>query len=389
MGQQLDLADILATTSFVNTLNVDTSAEYAGNLGGIWLGALRSLGYSIAQATYDYKPLELPKAKQVVIVLVDGLGWHNLQLRKGHVPFIKQATQKLLTTFPSTTATALTTFGTAKAPANTNMMSYSLRDPHNQVFSLISWANTELTPREWQLMPTLPTRYQNRCKMASVGQAKFIDSGITLCAFAGIAQYSAPNLAGRITRTLQLLKQHQLVYLYWGEIDKAGHRYGVNSESWIRALELLDAHMQELAARLPKDCLLLISADHGMLDIDTYYDLKENSNLARDISLVAGEGRGLHVYTKQSPTEAQVENWRQQLDNYALVLTRDELLASGLLGGNYSTRYEALGDLILLAKDAVSLTHRDYFTATAISMPGQHGSITPVEMEVPLLVYLK
>jgi hypothetical protein len=69
----------------------------------------------------------------------------------------------------------------------------------------------------------------------------------------------------------------------------------------------------------------------------------------------------------------------------ALVLTRDELIDTGVLGPIASTVAQRLGDIVILCREAVAVYHSPTASANSVAMTGQHGSITPREREVPVI----
>ncbi len=58
-----------------------------------------------------------------------------------------------------------------------------------------------------------------------------------------------------------------LVYVYWGELDKVGHVHGCQSWEWGEELARIDEAVRRLAERLPGDAVLVVTADHGMVDV--------------------------------------------------------------------------------------------------------------------------
>ena len=89
--------------------------------------------------------LGLPSARHVVVVLLDGLGHHQLDARKGHAPFLRGAESAILSAaFPTTTATSLALLGTGKAAGLTGMTGYTARNPDSgKLANLVSWAGAE------------------------------------------------------------------------------------------------------------------------------------------------------------------------------------------------------------------------------------------------------
>ncbi|GAA4960496.1 hypothetical protein GCM10023238_29600 [Streptomyces heliomycini] len=86
-----------------------------------------------------------------------------------------------------------------------------------------------------------------------------------------------------------------LVYTYYAEVDGAGHRYGLDSDTWRGQLMYVDRLVQRLAEQLPPRSALYVTADHGMIDIpfdeDHRIDFDEDWELKAGVALLGGEGR--------------------------------------------------------------------------------------------------
>jgi hypothetical protein len=83
-----------------------------------------------------------------------------------------------------------------------------------------------------------------------------------------------------------------LTYVYYGDVDRTGHVHGCGSEEWRAALGDADVFLGALQAELPPDALLVVTADHGMVDIDpaAVVDVADNAALRVGVELLAGEG---------------------------------------------------------------------------------------------------
>src|SRR5699024_8961015 len=125
-----------------------------------------------------------------------------------------------------------------------------------------------------------------------------------------------------------------LVYLYWGQVDSAGHEHGWLSPEWGKELSDLDTQLHRLDRLLPAGTLLIITADHGMVDIPTEgrIDVAAHEQLQRDVELIAGEPRAVHVYTRPGRDGAVAQRWRDTLGERARILSRAEVIESGLVG---------------------------------------------------------
>ncbi|MBD8058595.1 alkaline phosphatase family protein [Cellulomonas sp. JH27-2] len=335
----------------------------------------------------------IPAASRVCVVLVDGLGWTNLSERAGHAPFLRRAlagSEPLTSTFPSTTATAMGTFGVGLPPGSTGMLGYTVRDPGTATLgNLVSW--TGLPPAEqWQPEPTIFQRLVAAgSAVTSVGPARFAGSGLTQAALRGAAYVAAESLPARVDAAVATLRQPGLAYLYWGDVDKAGHHHGWGSWQWGDALAELDFELGRLARSLPRGTVVVITADHGMVDVDlaARWDVAHDATLGRDVALVAGEPRALHLHLDdQADPVAVRDRWAQVLEHNALVLTRDDAIAAGLLGTVAERVRPVIGDVVVAMRGRATVVDSRTQTPASLELVGVHGSLTPSEMLIPCLV---
>lgn len=364
--------------------------------------ALDAVGLSTTSAGRtsgaDRELLGLPTARKVCVVLVDGLGARMLAERGGHAPFLRAQLGDALTltsTFPSTTASAITAVGTGELPGVTGMLGYSVRDPASGgVLNLIRWDGTTLSPRAWQRRDTLFEQLAARRAagealpdVVSVGPARFVGSGLTEAALRGMRNVSAESLAERVDATCAQLRRKDVaaVYLYWGDVDHVGHEHGWGSWQWGEEITATDGELARLARSLPRGTLLLVTADHGMVDVGARVDVAHRPGLAQDVELVAGEPRANHVYTAAGTAAAVADRWREELGETAWVLERDELIERGLLGEVADDRRETVGDVVALMRADHAVVDSRTQPPKSLEMVGMHGSLTPGEMLVPLV----
>ncbi|MEE6274359.1 nucleotide pyrophosphatase/phosphodiesterase family protein [Georgenia sp. MJ206] len=376
--------------------------DYGGAcLRAVLPAALDALGAETTSggrtSAQDRELLGLPRARKVCVVLVDGLGAQMLAERGGHAPFLRSHLPDSLTLtsgYPSTTATSLTMLGTGETPGATGMLGYTVRNPADgALLNLITWEDAGLHPREWQRVPTLVERLgapPAGPDIVSVGPARFVGSGLTEAALRGPRFVAAGSLADRVDATVRLLRKPSAadaVYLYWGDVDKVGHHHGWGSWQWGEEVEAADAELARLARELPRGTLLLITADHGMVDLvdDSRVDVATTPELARGVDLVAGEPRAVHVHCEPGQAEAVAARWRDVLGESAWVLLREEAEAVGLFGALLEKNRTVVGDVVVAARGRRAIVDSRTQTPGSIALVGVHGSLTPAELLVPLV----
>ncbi|MEZ0447790.1 alkaline phosphatase family protein [Cellulomonas sp. ICMP 17802] len=388
--------EVPTTAAPSGLLSADLVAPGVGYpcLGRVLPGVAGAIGVdTVADAASSQALLGLPSASRVCVVLVDGLGHTNLAERAGHAPFLRRRlgdSAPLTSTFPSTTATAMGTFGVALPPGRTGMLGYTVRDPATgQLGNLVSW--TGLPPaREWQRELTVFEQLVAAgTTVTSIGPARFSGSGLTEAALRGPTYRAAESLAARVDATVDALRAPGVAYLYWGDVDKAGHHHGWGSWQWGDALAELDAELGRLARLLPRDTLLLVTADHGMVDVDraARWDVATDPALSAGVELVAGEPRALHLHLAADAEPTVVaDRWREVLGASAVVATRSEAAADSWFGEISEHVLPVIGDVVVAMTGRATVVDSRTQTPGSLDLIGVHGSLTPHEMLVPCVV---
>jgi hypothetical protein len=367
--------------------------DYAGpSLSGLLPAVADALGVPAADGPARRAQLGLPATHRVCVVLVDGLGYANLTERSGHAPFLRSlldGAAPLSAGYPSTTAASMGTFGTGTGPGRTGLVGYTVRNPRDgRLANMVSWDG--LGPaRDWQREPTVfETLVAHGVTVTTVGPGKFMGSGLTEAALRGGGYRAAESLADRVDAALRLLREPGLVYLYWGDVDKTGHHEGCGTWQWRDQLEALDSELRRLVRSLPAGASLVVTADHGMVDVDPVrrWDVATTPALAADVALVAGEPRALHVHLDAGADPAVVAaRWSETLGDAAVVLTGDEAIGAGLFGPVSAHVRPLIGDLVVATTGRATVVDSRTQTPASLRLVGVHGSLTPAEVQVPLL----
>ncbi len=350
--------------------------------------------------------LQLGTHPRVCTVLVDGLGARLLAERGGHAPFLRRAGAsqpgtapvELRTTVPSTTATALATLGTGCAPGAHGMVGYKAFEPGTlRVVNHLSWPS-DLDPAAWQPCGTVYEQVVAAAvPVVMVGPAAFERSGLTRAALRGPTYVRAESLEARVDAAVRALQAtpRAMVNVYWGDVDKTGHARGWLSHEWASQLERVDGAMADLRRRAPSDALVVVTADHGMVDCppSAVLDVARHPHLRADVRATAGEPRLLQLRVADGCADAVAGRWRDVLGERAWVLTCDEAVAAGWFGsvaadpatGADGGSMRRVGDVLVAARGDLAVVDSERDERSVLSMVGQHGSLTDAETAVPLL----
>ena len=96
----------------------------------------------------------------------------------------------------------------------------------------------------------------------------------------------------------------------------------------------MDALLTRLVEALPPDAALLITADHGGLNVPEHsrIDLDADSRLSAGVRVVAGDPRVRYLHTEPGAASDVIAAWSELLNGRAEVRSRDDAVAAGLFG---------------------------------------------------------
>lgn len=341
--------------------------------------------------------LELARVDRAVVVLVDGLGAEPLAASSGHARALAGAmtgkADVIHTGVPTTTAAAIATLTTGAAPGEHGIVGYAALDPAGDrvVNQLRGW-DRGMAPESWQPVPTLFERaLAAGLDPVVIGAEQYRDSGFTRAVLRGARYLGGRRIADRAEALAGLIADASwrgIAYLYIPELDQAGHEHGWRSRRWADALEAADAAIGGLLPALDRRTGLLVTADHGMVDIPAHghVTLPDGSPLLRGVRHVAGEPRMLHLHVEPGEDAAALaEAWRAEEGARAWVATREEAVGAGWFGPTRPEAAARIGDVLVAPRALVAYATEAQDAAGAGAMVGQHGSWTPAETRVPLL----
>jgi predicted AlkP superfamily pyrophosphatase or phosphodiesterase len=325
------------------------------------------------------------EADQVVLLVLDGLGWDQLQARRHLAPTLASlAGSRITSVSPTTTATALTSIATGLTPGEHGVVGYRVAVDH-EVLNILRWT----TPLGDARQRIEPGKFQPHAAFCSqrppiVTKAEFVTSG-----FSGAHLCDVRFNGYRMTSTMLVELRKVLragepfAYAYYDGIDKVAHEYGLG-EHYDAELEAVDRLVADIMGSLPRNAALVITADHGQVDVGAnIIDL--HPEVASHVSFQSGEGRFRWLHARPGRVPQLAEACRAHHGDTGWVYEREETVEEGWWGPHVTdAAHQRLGDVALVAREAVS--YHDDADSGPFELIGRHGSLTAAEMYVPLLV---
>lgn len=344
---------------------------------------------NIVPALLEYPPLGdgwmpagVAEADQVVLFVVDGLGWHQLQARAAFAPVLTNARGEAITTVaPSTTAAALTSIATGTPPGEHGVVGYKVR-VGAETLNTLRWttrrgdARAVVPPRELQRLAPFGGRAP-----VVVNRSEFVDSGFTTAHLDGVRYRPYGTMATLVHEVAQAVGEgERFVYAYYDGLDRVGHERG-HGAVFDAELAFIDRLLGDLRAALHGDVVLLVTADHGQVHTgDTARPVAPE--VLRHCTAVSGEDRFIWLHAPGS-AEAAAEMAAEHHGDDAWILGVEEVVDRGLFGPRLTGEARArLGDVAIVARGRAAFFDPQLRPPRLLA---RHGSLTPAEMHVPLL----
>lgn len=360
--------------------------------------------------------LPLPAGvRHVILLVVDGLGRHNLDDHLELAPTLASAPGVTVDApFPATTATSLSCIGTGRAPGDHGITGFSLAPPgHDRALVTLTWtwdhqasgedATDTVPPERLQPDPTVFDLARGRgVRPVTVLRPEFHRSGLTRAGLRGGDLVAASDLDTTLAACLDAVGgtaggagglagadgTPTLVYAHHGDLDALGHLAAPGSEAWCAELTRIDAALAAARDRLPSDTALVVTADHGMVHVpdEDLVELADRPDLLDGVRVLTGDSRARQLHVADGAAADVLAAWREEVGDLGLVVGRQEAIDAGWFGPVTRDEVRAtIGDVVAVADGSVAWVHRDADLFGG-RLPGLHAGLTRREIEVPALV---
>ena len=218
------------------------------------------------------------KYKKIVVILFDGLGSYIEEKHLKETDIIrKKKFLEITSVFPPTTVAATTSFLSGRYPIETGWLGWSQYfkevDRTIDMFSgRDSFTGEILSPNP----SSIYTNYENIISLISKYNKNVHTDFISPY---GIGNGTAKNLTQFISKIDSEMKKERehFIYAYWTEPDSSIHEYGTNHPYVHNIIREINKMVAKLA-KSNKDNLIVILADHGLVDLSPMF-LNEHEDL--------------------------------------------------------------------------------------------------------------
>ena len=327
-------------------------------------------------------------ARQVVLLVIDGLGAEQLRERSPLAPILTAAAGGAITSVaPSTTACALTTLVTGRVPAEHGVVGYRVA-LDGEIMNVLQWsvrgkdARMRVPASEFQPCESFPG---SKGLVPVVTRHDYGPTGFTAAHLGHVELHRWHTPAGLVTAVRELAAAGSpFVYAYYEGIDKVAHAEGLGQyyDDELRAADRLVGDVLDV---LPPGAVLVVTADHGQVEVGGSVEVL-GPEIMQGVTLLSGEGRFRWLHVRPGACADITETAAGLHGGVAWVRTKEQIIDDGWLGGVPSAEVASrLGDVALVPfTPTVFLDPAD---TGELRLKARHGSLTPAEMLIPLLAW--
>jgi predicted AlkP superfamily pyrophosphatase or phosphodiesterase len=370
----------------------------------------------------DCLPAGALGADRIVLFFIDALGWRFV--RDFDHPVLQMfrdegVTSVLTSQFPSTTAAHVTTLSTGLPVGQSGVFEWWMY--HEKVSDLISpllFARRSEVPAPGSLLQHAmrPTDVFPSCSLyhqlhaagirtAAVMPDKIVRSVVNrfLLRGVGTSSFHRPGDVPDVVKSVGRQQKSGVISLYMDFLDSAGHKSGPSSAEFASTRDLLLEGLGQCIDTLRDGrTLFLLFADHGQIEVWPQFaehtimlDREFPEILRWMVPALTGEplppaggmrDAFLHILPYELETAAaELQNF---LGSRAEVHFTADLIAEGLFGPEVSDVFrQRVGNLVILPAPDQSILWSSH-GRSRVNYKGEHGGLTPDEMEIPFFALL-
>jgi hypothetical protein len=355
-------------------------------------------GKALHPALRNFTDGELRDARNLVLLIIDGLGDNYLMRRGAGGELARRRLGSLTSVFPSTTASAITTSYTGRTPLEHGLTGwFTYFGEAGCVAAALPFRSRGDHQSLARRGVTAEQIYVSRSIFESIPESSFVvtckeivDSEYNSRHCRGarrVAYETLDELVSQIEAVVKSGGERKFVYAYWPVYDMVSHRCGCESAEAFAEFSKIDAAFGVLLGRLAgTGSVVIATADHGFIDVAPEESFELLPALAPHLRLpLCGERRVAYCHVHD--VGAFMQKAKDWLGERADVVPSASLVDEGWFGpGEPHPRFkERIGDVALVMRGRYTV--KDWTPGESRHLHiGNHGGTSADEMLIPLIV---
>ena len=344
------------------------------------------------------KRLSAKEYKNVVFIILDGLGEHILNRLSPNEFFSSHKVDVVTSVYPSTTTAALTTYYTGQPPYETGWIAWSQYfKEYGRALDMFSHKESYLGE---QLKDVRLDVFKTILNYKPIFE-KIEEKNPDVKAYEIAPKYSERRSRRTITadtldemlESVEMLCSNpdkKFILAYSDNPDALLHKFGTISDEAKNFIKEAEAKIESLYNKINKeDTLIVISADHGHRDIEEWYSLIDYPEIMECLIIPPSlESRTVAFWVKEDMKIEFVERFNNIFKDKFWLMTKEEFLEKGFLG--YGEKHPKVDDFIgnyIALSIGTSIIRLETLLAEGKPIKqSTHCGLTEEEMEVPIIL---
>ncbi|MBI9008490.1 MAG: alkaline phosphatase family protein [Tenericutes bacterium] len=360
--------------------------DYNRSLMNITTSILKYYGVKSNKASLSILEDELNKNyRNVVYILVDAMGTEVLKKHKKQASFLLENKIETLTTvFPSTTVAATVSALTGKSPIENGWIGW-LQYIKEEDKSVIFFYNKDFYDETVEFDYDVSEKYVPVTKIYQ--QIEEVNDDVE--AIEIFPEFRTPEHKTFRDMTNTIIKDckkegKKFIYAYWDKLDTYLHKTGTKSLEVRNHIEEINSDIRYLSESLDDDTLIIVTADHGMIDIEEIELWKFDKIIETFTHNPSIEARATAFFIKEGMEEQFVTEFNKNFKESFILYKSEDAIITKICGEgvNHPKAKEFLGDYFSIAIDKYSFK----LSNSKRAFKAQHAGLTKEEMLIPLIV---
>ena len=332
------------------------------------------------------------KSKNIVLIILDGLGDNTLNYHSKNGILNKNKIGIITSVFPSTTASAITTFATGLPPKQTGIIGW--HQNHKELGAIFT--PLKGTPRMGGVtIGKIGIDFIKFYGLKPLGKKintyvtnphRITESEFNISASMGSKVMGYETLKQMFVgiKEATKFKEKKLIIAYFADVDSLSHAYGYKHKKVKESILEIEKHIEKLKL---KNTEILITADHGHMISNKSETIIANNipGFMDCLSMpLSGEGRAAMLFVRPHKVKDFKKIYNKYLKSKFELKTLNQQKAMVGLGEDHPQLESRLGDFMLVGNKNYMIKDL-LFGDTNSFHKGHHGGTSKKEMEVPLI----
>lgn len=346
---------------------------------------------------------ELKKFKNVVLIVIDGLGYNYLKKQKDSF-LLKNIKSDMTSTFLSTTACANTAFLVGYPPQQHALTGWdiNLKEigaittilPFVPIFGKESLSNSRFEIKDVMDIESFHKGFNGKSfllidkKIANSPFSDYVTKSLEV-----IPTKSYKNTFSKLNNLIKKKSiKRRFIHAYIPELDHFAHEEGVNSKEVQEIFQDFDMRIKKLSQSIKgTNTKLIVVADHGLIDaspnteiwVENIVGLKECLTIP-----LAGEPRVRDCFVRANKVKDFENIVKTKMSKYCWCFKGEQLIRDNFygLGKPNKKLIDRVGDYVLIMKKNYILRYKlANYKSSGEFQKGKHGGVSEDEMIVPLI----